>query len=116
MRSEEKDRGRARELRKLLAEQRNATLALKLLRSNSNYDPLLNMPPQAPLLWRMGAGILGMFFLIFGFGLFCLGLQDDSWALLTASVVPVLVSVLPLRNALKGRKNEPAPREGPTHE
>jgi len=63
MRSQEKGRDLAREIRRFEAEQRNAALAAKFLRINSNYDPFWNISPRAPLVQRIGVGILGSFFL-----------------------------------------------------
>ena len=74
-----KDRDRASEIRKAEAQHRTATLARKLLKINSDYDPLWNPPPQSPLIWRIGAGIVGIFFLIFGSAFLSVGYQDHSW-------------------------------------
>jgi hypothetical protein len=114
MRSEMRDRDRAREIRKFEAQQRTATLARKLLKINSNYDPLLNPPPQAPLIWRIGAGIVGIFLLIFGSAFLSVGYQDHSWGLFAVSAIFVLASIRPLWSAIKGRKNKPAYRKGST--
>ena len=114
MRSQEKGRDLAREIRRFEAEQRNAALAAKFLRINSNYDPFWNISPRAPLVQRIGVGILGSFFLFVGVGLFCFGLEDYGWALIAASLFALLISSRPLWNAFKGRKAEPAPREGST--
>jgi hypothetical protein len=115
MRNENIDPDGAREIRKFEAEQRKATLAKMLLKCNSNYDPLWNTSPQAPLIWRFGAGILGMFFLFIGACIFSLGLEDGSWVLIAVSIFFVLVSFRPLRNAFKCRKAEPVSREDSTH-
>jgi len=116
MRSQEKDQDRAREVRRLETEQRNATLAAKLLRVNSNYDPFWNISPRAPLVQRVGVGVLGLFFLFFGGYFFCMGLENHSWALFAASLFALLISVRPIWNAFKGRKSEPAPPKGSTRE
>ena len=111
MKSEERDQERGREIRKFEAEQRNAALAAKLLRNNSNYDPFWNISPRAPLVQRIGVGILGLFFLFFGFCFFCMGLEDHSWALFAASLFALLISVRPIWNAFKGGKTEVAKHE-----
>lgn len=116
MRSQETNRDRAREFRRFEAEQRNAALATKLLRANSNYDPFWNISPRAPLVQRVGAGVLGLFFLSIGGCFFYMGLEDHSWALFAASLFALLISVRPIWNAFKGRKTEPAPRNGSTRE
>jgi hypothetical protein len=104
MRNEEKDRDRAREIRRFEAEEEAAALAAKLLRINSNYDPLWNMSPQAPLVWRIGAGILGMFFLFASICFFWMGLEAHDWGIFPISLLFLLISALPLWNAFKGRK------------
>ena len=111
-----KGRDRASEIRKAEAQHRTATLARKLLKINSDYDPLWNPPPQSPLIWRIGAGIVGIFFLIFGSAFLSVGYQDHSWCLFAVSAIFTLASIRPLWNALKGRKSEPTYRKGSTRE
>lgn len=92
MRSKENDREQVRALHKFEAEQRNAALAAKMLKINSNYDPFWNISPKAPLVQRIGVGILGLFSLFFGVCVFCMGLEDHSWALFAASFFALLLS------------------------
>ena len=94
MKGEEESRERAREIRKFEAKQRNAALARKLLKVNSDNDPLWNPLPQAPLIWRVGAGVVGMFFFLFGCGFLCLWHEEHTWGLFTVSALFILVSVL----------------------
>jgi hypothetical protein len=108
MRGQEKDRDPEREFPKFEEGHRNAALAAKLLRINRNYDPLWNSGPRPPLIWRVGAGILGTFFLFFGGCFFWTGLEDHSVALFTVAVLFVLTSVRPLWNAFKPNKVDPA--------
>ena len=116
MRGKEKARDGSRGFRRLEAEQRNAALAAKLLRSNSNYDPFWNISPRAPLVQRIGVGILGLFFLFVGVCFFCMWLEDHSWALFAASLFALLISVRPIWNAFRGGKTETLPREGSRRE
>jgi hypothetical protein len=110
MKGKEEARKRERETRKFEARRRNAELAQKLLKINSDYDPLWNPPPHAPLIWRVGAGIVGMFLFLFGSGIFCLWYQEHSWGLFAVSALFILASIRPLWNAIHGRKSEPASR------
>jgi len=110
MKVPEEAQERTKELRRFEAEQSNAALAARLKR-NSNCDPLWDSGPRPPLIWRIGAGILGIFFLLFGVGFFCLGLEDHSVALFVAAILAALVSARPLWNAFKPRKAHPAARE-----
>ena len=100
-----------REFPKFEAEQRNAALAAKLLKINSSYDPLWNSGPRPSLIWRLGAGVLGTFFLFFGGCFFLTGLEDHSVALFTVAVLFGLASVRPLWNAFKPHKVDPAPED-----
>jgi hypothetical protein len=93
---------RSKEIRRLEAERRIAAQAKKLLKINSNYDPFWNISPQAPRVQRIGVGILGMFFLFVGVCMFCMALENHSWALFTASLFALLISMRPIWNALKG--------------
>src|SRR6185437_10045469 len=106
MKSEEKDRDRTREIRELQTKQSNAAVARRLLKINSDYDPLWNPPPQAPLIWRIGAGVVGMFLLIFGSAFFLVGYQDHSWGLFAVSALFILASVRPLWNAFRRRRKD----------
>jgi hypothetical protein len=86
-------------------------------KSDKHYDPLWNISPQAPLVQRIGAGILGMFFLFVGCSLFYLWIEEDhSWIVLAVSLFSALVSVRPIWNAFKGRRAEPAPPRDSTRE
>jgi hypothetical protein len=116
MRSEEKNRDRAREIRKFEAEQRNAALAAKLLRVNGKYDPFWNISPRAPLVQRVGVGVLGLFFLFVGGCCLCMALEDHSWVLFAVSLFALLISVRPIWNAFKGRKIEPGAHKDSTRE
>ena len=107
---------RSKEIRRLEAERRIAAQAKKLLKINSNYDPFWNISPQAPRVQRIGVGILGLFFLFVGVCMFCMGLENHSWALFTASLFALLISVRPIWNALKGSKTEPTPPKGSRRE
>jgi hypothetical protein len=104
MKTEATRREREREMRKFEAEQRAATLAEKLLRSNSDHDPLWNISPKAPLVQRIGALIIGVFFLFFGVCLFSIGLQRHSWEALAVSLLFAGASAPTLWNAFRRRK------------
>jgi hypothetical protein len=106
MRDAEKRRDRTREIRKVEAERRNAAIAAKLLRLNSDYDPLWNPPPQPPLIWRIGAGVVGMSLFLFGCGFLGLWYEEHTWGLFAVSALFILASVRPLWNAFKGRRAE----------
>jgi len=93
-----------KEIRRFEAEQRNAAVAAKLLKSKSNYDPLWNSGPRPPLIWRVGAGILGAFFLFFGGCFFLFGLEEQSVALFAVAALFALASARPFWNAFKPRK------------
>jgi len=67
------------------------------------------------LVQRIGVGILGLFFLFFGFCVFCMGLENHSWALFAASLFALLISVRPIWNAFRGGKTEPSPGKDSTH-
>jgi len=98
----------AKEARDFEAEQRNATLASKLLKSNTNNDPLWNSGPRPPLIWRVGAGVLGFFFLFAGACFLGLGLEDHESALFLVSLLCFVISVRPIWNAIKPRKIDPS--------
>jgi hypothetical protein len=116
MKDEQEDREREKQIRRFEEEQRNGALAAKLLRVSSNYDPFWNISAQAPLVQRVGVGILGLFFLFFGACFFWMGLKDHSWALFAASLFALSISVRPIWNAFKGRKTELTSRDGSTRE
>lgn len=111
MKDQEEAREREKKIRRFEAEQRNSAVAAKLLKRNSNYDPLWNSGPRPPLIWRVGAGILGTFFLYFGGGFFLFGLEKHSVALFAAAVISVVLSVRPFWNAFKPRKIDPVAHE-----
>lgn len=108
MEREEQAREQAKEFRDFEGEQRNATLAAKLLRSNSDYDPLWNSGPRSPLIWRIGAGILGFFFLFAGACFFGMGLEDRNGSLFLVSLFCFVISIRPIWNAIKPRKIDPS--------
>ena len=111
MRDREEDRERAKETRGFEAERRTRALARKLLKTNNDNDPLWNPPPQAPLIWRLGAGVVGVFLLIFGLAFLSVGYQDHSWGLFAVSAIFILASMRPLWNALKGRGHRANPQK-----
>jgi hypothetical protein len=115
MKKEEKNLRIAREARRFEAEQRNAEFTANLLRVNSDYGPLWSFPPRAPLVWRLGAGVLGALFLFAGGCSFFIGLQSHSWAALGVSIFLVLISMRPLWNAFKRQTNERVLDKNSTH-
>jgi hypothetical protein len=112
MKGKEKVRESERDARRFETEQSNAALVAKLLKSKNNYDPLWNSGPRPPLIWRVGAGVVGMLFLFFGAGFFSVGLGDHSVALFAVAALFGLASVRPLWNAFKPRKIDPLTRNG----
>lgn len=96
---------RARYIRNLETEQANAAVAKELLKNNDSYDPFWNSGPRPPRIWRIGAGILGMFLLSFSIFIFYSGIQEHGVVPCIVASLIALASSRLFWNAFKPSKN-----------
>jgi hypothetical protein len=91
-------------IRKFEREQRDAAVAKKLLKSDGVDDPLFTGSRDATFVQRVGAVILGAFFVIAGVSFATLGFEKQDWILGCFSVPWFLLGARMLQNAFKRKR------------
>ncbi len=108
--SEEALQKQREEFRESRSQQKQTTLAAKLLRIRSNDDPFLKGYANEPLVQRLGVFVLGAFFFLGGAGLLDLMIKDHSRLGAVVSILLLIMGVRTITVAFTGRKAKPVHR------